>query len=77
MKIVFANDLINGLKLIFTLNWDELPEGKFRFSRKFGSTALIRSDRLFPSGKSPPRGKLGAPVNKSKQDWKMLRRLIV
>ena len=58
------------MKLLLTLNWDELPEGKFRFSRKFGSTALIRSDRLFPSGKSPTRGKLGAPVNKSKQDWK-------
>ena len=63
------------MKLLLTLNWDELPEGKFRFSRKFGSTALIRSDRLFPSGKSPPKGKLGAPVNKSKQDWKNVKKI--
>ena len=63
------------MKLLLTLNWDELPEGKFRFSKKFGSTALIKSDRLFPSGKSPPRGKLGAPVNKSKQDWENVKKI--
>ena len=63
------------MKLLLTLNWDELPEGKFRFSRKFGSNVLIRSDTFCASGKSPPKGKLGAPANKSKQDWKNVKKI--